>query len=117
MEQIVNELLIFRQNNPDAVEYIVADDGMGPIFGEGDYIAGKRRLGSLIESVVGMDCIIETQENEIMFRRLKRGNKPGTFNLICVNIDTSVQQPVLYDRELLSAAPVIWHRRKDPSQK
>lgn len=114
---IVNELLVFRQNNPDAVEYIVADDGMGPIYGAGDYIAGKRRLSSQIESVIGMDCIIETQENEIMFRRLKRGSKQGTYTLVATNIDTTVAKPVLYDRELLSAAPVIWHRRKDPSQK
>lgn len=112
---IVNELLVFRQNNPDAVEYIVADNGMSPSFTEGDYIAGKRRLGNHIDSVVGMDCVIETQDNEILFRRLKRGQKAGTYNLICTNIDTTVKHPVLYDRELLSAAPVIWHRRKDSS--
>lgn len=113
---IVNELLVFRQSNPDAVEFIVADDGMGPFYNVGDYIAGKRRLSPGHDAVVGMDCIVETKDNEILFRRIKAGSKPGTYNLVAINIDTSVAQPVLYDRELISAAPVIWHRRKDPAQ-
>lgn len=113
---IVNELLAFRQNNPkNPVEFIVADNGMGPFYSVGDYIAGKRRFDNQLESVVGLDCIIETKENEILFRRVRPGSKPGTFNLICLNLETDVKNPVLYDRELISAAPVIWHRRKDPS--
>lgn len=110
---IVNELLAFRQHNPDAVEFIVADDGMSPFYTKGDYVAGKRRYHNDIEKLVGLDCIIETKENEVILRRLKAGSYNGTFTLICINPSTTVNEYACHDRELLSAAPVIWHRRKD----
>jgi len=115
-QAIVNELLEFRKNNPDAIEYkiLAGDDGMAPMYKENDYVAGKRRLGDAINNVVGFDCIIETRDNEILFRRLKPGRKPNTYTLISVNTNATIAEPVLYDRELISAAPVIWHRRKDP---
>lgn len=111
---IVNELLAFRQHNPDAVEFIVPDDGMKPLYYKGDYVAGKRRYNEAIDNVVGMDCIIETKENEVLLRRLKPGSQSGRFTLICLNPDSNVFEFALHDREILSAAPVIWVRRKDP---
>lgn len=113
---IVNELLAFRQHNPDAVEFIVADDGMSPFYAKGDYVAGKRRYTDMIEHLIGLDCIIETKENEVALRRLKAGVQPGLYTLICINLDSTVSEYASHDRELLSAAPVIWHRRKDPKQ-
>lgn len=110
---IVNELLVFRQNNPDAVEYIIIDDGMAPFFAPGDYVAGKRRSAPHLETVIGKNCIVETRDNEILFRRVKAGSKPNTYTLTCVNTETSVRDITLYDKELISAAPVIWHRKKD----
>jgi transcriptional regulator with XRE-family HTH domain len=110
---IVNELLAFRQHNPDAVEFIVPDDGMNPMFHKGDYVAGKRRYNDAINNVIGLDCIIETKENEVLLRRLKMGTQSGVYTLICLNPGTSVAEFALHDREILSAAPVIWFRRKD----
>lgn len=111
---IVNELLAFRQHNPDAIEYIVPDDGMAPLYRKGDYVAGKRRYNDVIDLVVGMDCIIETKENEVLLRRLKAGSKPGLYTLVCLNPDATVSEFAIHDQDILSAAPVIWLRRKDP---
>lgn len=111
---IVNELLAFRQHNPDAVEFIMPDDGMAPLYKKGDYVAGKRRYDGAMENVIGMDCIVETKENEVLLRRLKAGSQPGTYTLICLNSDAIVSEFAIHDIELLSAAPVIWVRRKDP---
>jgi HTH-type transcriptional regulator, cell division transcriptional repressor len=111
---IVNELLAFRQHNPNAVEFIVPDDGMMPLYHKGDYVAGKRRYQEAIDKVLGMDCIIETKENEVLLRRIKAGSRPGVYTLICLNPNTNVTEFALHDREVLSAAPVIWVRRKDP---
>ncbi len=110
---IVNELLAFRQHNPDAVEFIVPDDGMFPIYHKGDYVAGKRRYNETIGNVLGMDCIVETKENEVLLRRLKAGSQPGFYTLICLNPNANVIEFALHDREILSAAPVIWLRRRD----
>jgi transcriptional regulator with XRE-family HTH domain len=111
---IVNELLAFRQHNPDAVEFIVFDDGMAPFFMKGDYVAGKRRYNEGIDHVVNMDCIVETKENEILLRRLKPGSKSSLYTLVCLNPISGVTEYALHDKEILSAAPVIWLRRKDP---
>jgi HTH-type transcriptional regulator, cell division transcriptional repressor len=111
---IVNELLAFRQHNPDAVEFIVSDDGMAPFFMKGDYVAGKRRYNEGIDHVLNMDCIVETKENEILLRRLKPGSKSGLYTLVCLNPVSGVIEYALHDKEILSAAPVIWLRRKDP---
>jgi transcriptional regulator with XRE-family HTH domain len=111
---IVNELLAFRQHNPDAVEFIVPDDGMAPLYRKGDYVAGKRRYNEAIGNVLGMDCIVETKENEVLLRRLKLGSQPNVYTLICLNPDANVTEYALHDREILCAAPVIWLRRKDP---
>jgi HTH-type transcriptional regulator, cell division transcriptional repressor len=111
---IVNELLAFRQHNPDAVEFIVPDDGMAPLYYKGDYVAGKRRYNEAINNVVDMDCIIETKENEVLLRRLKLGTQASLYTLVCLNPDATVSEYALHNQEILSAAPVIWVRRKDP---
>ncbi len=113
---IIQELLHFRDLHPNAIDYIIRDDGMKPYFSPNDLVAGKRRRGADIAALVGKDCIIETSHNEILFRRVKPGTKSGLYNLICINPDTNVANSTLYDQELISAAPVIWHRRHDVAQ-
>lgn len=111
---IIQELLAFRELNTNVVDFIVSDDGMEPHFSRGDYVGGKRRMGEDIENVVGMDCIVETVNQGIFLRRLKPGTSSGIYTLICTNPNTTVSTPTLYDQTLLSAAPVVWHRRHDP---
>lgn len=109
---LVKELLIFRQYNPNAVDYMVADNGMEPFYQKGDYVAGRRRVGKDIKVLIGKNCIVETKANEIYLRRLRQGSKENLYTLVCINLDTSVTDLVLYDCELKSAAGVIWHRKK-----
>jgi len=110
---IIQELLTFRDLNQNVIDIIVSDDGMEPNYSLGDYVGGKRRTGEEISKLYGFDCIIETASNEIFLRRIKPGSRAGLYTLICINTDTTVATPTIYDQELLSAAPVIWHRRHD----
>jgi len=114
-ENIVNELLVFRENVSSAVDFVVNDDGMSPFYMPGDTVAGRRRYGEDIASLVGYDCIVETKENQTFLRRLRKGRKPDTYTLVSTNFNTNVDEIVMYDRELFSAAPVVWTRRKDVS--
>lgn len=114
---IVQELLAFRELNVNVVDLIVTDDGMGPHFQTNDYVGGKRRTGDDISELIGVDCIVETSNNEIFLRHLRPGSRSGVYTLICTNPDTTVPVPTLYDQQLLSAAPVIWHRRHDKHHK
>jgi transcriptional regulator with XRE-family HTH domain len=110
---IIEELQTFRTLNKTAVDIIIADNGMSPHFKPGDYVAGKRRTGNDIERYVGQNCIVEISTNEILLRRIQHRNHQGLYTLGCINPDTSVRLPTLYEQKLISAAPVIWHRRPD----
>ncbi len=110
---IMQELKLFQEHYPHAIDFIVADDGMEPCFTINEYIAGNRRFQKDIETIVSRDCIVQTAEGEKLLRQVKAGSIPGHYNLICTNINTTVAKPILYDVELISAAPVIWTRKKD----
>ncbi len=111
---IIQELLTFRNLNPGFIDLVVADDGMAPQYDMNDYVGGKRRMGDEMTRLIGIDCIVETSNNEILLRRIKAGSRAGVYMLMCTNPDTNLKSPTLYDVELHSAAPVIWHRRHDP---
>lgn len=113
---IINELMTFRQYYQDTIDMVVKDDAMTPYFMAGDYVAGKRFYKESIQALCGMNCIVETNTGEIYLRRLKAGNKADHYTLVCVNLDTSCVEPLLFNLELVSAAPVLWHRRKAPTQ-
>lgn len=114
---IMQELLIFRIHNPNAIDMMVIDDAMAPHYNIGDYVGGKRRVQQEIDSLINEDCIIETDTGEIMLRRLKKGAKEGTYSLYSINPYSSLPYPTLYDIKIISAAPAIWHRRKDKQRK
>ena len=111
---IFNELLVFRSHYDDTIDLLLPDDTMAPHFLAGDFVAGRRRYGSKIAEVVGRDCIVETTSGEIYLRRVRSGRQENRYTLACSNIHSEISLLMLYDIELYSAAPVIWHRRKDP---
>ncbi|MFU8797197.1 MAG: hypothetical protein ACNA7Y_00605, partial [Gammaproteobacteria bacterium] len=109
---ISREIAVFCESYPDALYIEVIDDGMEPYYFKGDYVAGKRYYREDIPTIaVGKYCIVETQMGDILLRHLRHGSKEGYYSLQCTNLLTSVSEPLLYDVELASAAPVIWHRR------
>lgn len=111
---IIAEILTFRTHNPDAIDIIVKDDGLDPIYCEGDYVGGRKRYDTAISTAIGKTCIVETTDGETLLRYLRPGHRPNHYTLICLNPETTVLKPVLYDIALKSAAPIIWHRRKEP---
>ena len=114
---IADELLLFRHHHKGVIDFVVADNGMEPRFVVGDYVAGIRRAKEAIDSIVGLDCIVQTLDGEVLLRTVKKGNAAGYYTLICSNSHTTIAKPILYDVVLLYAAPVIWTRRKDPQGK
>jgi transcriptional regulator with XRE-family HTH domain len=110
---IIQELLTFRKLNRNVIDHIVNDDGMAPHYAPNDYVAGRRRRGSDVDALLNQPCIVETTDNEIMLRLIKRGSMPGRYTLMCTNLNSSIDKPTLYEQRLLSAAPIIWHRRRD----
>ncbi|MFT3742553.1 MAG: helix-turn-helix transcriptional regulator [Gammaproteobacteria bacterium] len=115
-ETITPHLKAFKRYNENTTDLIVNDDGMLPHYKMGDYVGGKIRRGKAIEALVGLDCIVQIKDQDILLRRIKQCKPNGLYDLICVNLATHVDFPALYDQELSFAAPVIWLRRDDPFQ-
>lgn len=103
---------VFKENHSNAIVMIVSNDDMRPFYKPGDYIGGKIRQGKCFDFAINKDCIIHLKNGEKFFRRLIQ-NSAGKYNLTCLNPNENTSEPVLYDVEIESAAPVIWHRWKD----
>lgn len=112
-DSIIHEVILFRKLNKHAIDYIVEDDAMLPRYGIGDYVAGTKRFGDKIKSLLTLDCIVQMSDGRILLRNLQAGPRQNSFNLIPVNLQSKVRDAILYDVTLVIAAPILWHRRKD----
>ena len=109
---IADELALFQAHYPASIEMVIADDGMLPAYRPGDLVAGIRHYHADIEKIIGQDCIVFTKSSDLLLRQLRKSHIQGYYNLHCLNPQASVIKPILYDVELVSAAPVSWIRRK-----
>lgn len=110
-ELIVNELLLFRKQFQNTIDFKIEDDGMEPIYKQTDYVAGIKHYQNEIFPLIGRICIIQTIHGKTLLRRLKVGSKNGFYTLLSDNLQSNLIEPVLYDVEISSAAPVIRHYR------
>ncbi len=108
---IEQELQYFHQLHDEVVSLKVPDDGMEPALLEGDYVAGIRLYKDDIKYAVGKDCIVMTEDGELAARRLVASDIPGLYDLQCRNFDSKVKPLVIYNVELVFAAPIVWVRR------
>lgn len=104
-KQIEKELEMFKQNNPNCIILLVNDNAMEPSFHPKDYVAGIKRKGKDIQNLIGLNCIIETTNKQILLRHLASGSKKDYYTISCAN-------QTLKDVPLKSAAQVIWMRRE-----
>ncbi|OGT22548.1 MAG: hypothetical protein A3C55_00015 [Gammaproteobacteria bacterium RIFCSPHIGHO2_02_FULL_42_13] len=111
-EEIIEELQLFRHHHRNTVDLIVEDDGMSPYYAIGDYVAGAKLAKQYFSKLINTDCIVQTTDGQLLLRKVKKGPRQNTFTLSCINPNTTVAEPVLYNVELVGAAPIIWHRRK-----
>lgn len=108
---IAQELRLFHQLNPEAVDTVIADDGLAPALLPGDRVAGKRYFDKDMEKAIGQICIVQTMAGKVLVRLIKSGKDVELYNLECTNPQTVVVQPLLADIQLFSAAPVLWIRK------
>ncbi|MGC1182112.1 hypothetical protein [Legionella sp.] len=110
-QKIKEELLLFHNHYENSVDCSVVDDGMIPFYKIGDYVAGVPCFGDEIKSILGLNCILQTKKGEMLIRSLREGRCENTYIVTCVNPNTLVNNPILYDVELVFAAKIIWHRK------
>lgn len=109
---IDQEIALFCKSISNAITLNIIDDGMEPIYCYNHSVGGKRVYDQDLCSVINKDCIVETEDNQILCRRIAQGNSKDSFNLYCINFNTRANPPNMYNIKLLSAAPIsrIWKR-------
>lgn len=111
---VIEELLLFRKLNKNSIDFMIEDDAMLPHYRQGDYVAGIKRFGTKIATLVSLDCIVQINDGRILMRNLQQGPREQSYNLIPTHLQTKVKDAILYDVDIVSAAPIVWHRRKEP---
>ncbi len=111
-EAIYKETQIFKTENPNSIVMSIADDALEPHYSVGDYVGGTRLTHHAINQYLGSACIIELENNLILPRFLHAGTKEGTYILSCTNPKTKTAPLNYYNIRIVSAAPILWHRRK-----
>jgi len=109
--QILRDLETFRQNNTNSIDLLVNDDSMEPCFYPGDYVAGIKRTDEEIKPLLRLNCIVETEDQQILLRKLDTGSKENHYTISCLNPNTKTSSHK--DIKLKSAAQVIWMRREE----
>lgn len=91
----------------DTIGIEVRGDSMSPVYRNGDFLVCYRQFGPNADNCIGLDCVVRTADNRHFVKILKRGSRPGRFNLKSYN-------PLVDDVEdvaLSWAAPIAWVRR------
>lgn len=111
-ESINCEISLFCNKISAAITSTIFDDGMEPFYSIGDTVGGRNFSGENLINAIGKNCLVETINHQLLCRRVSQGNSPDTFNLSCVNPNTTANTPNLYEVKLLSAAPItrMWRR-------
>ncbi|MEE3003071.1 MAG: hypothetical protein VX335_01840 [Pseudomonadota bacterium] len=109
---IEKELDLYVSLTPDATTIKVIDDSMEPYFCSGQILAGRKRTGKKIDNLINKTCIVETSGKKLL-RYIKKGTISNCYNLICLNRDSKVDEPFIYNAVLQSAAPITWVRSPD----
>jgi hypothetical protein len=108
---VANELQIFHQHVPHAVDTIIMDDGLSPWLMPGDYVAGARYFDKDIAKAVGQISIVQTLSGNLLVRMVQSGKDADCYTLTCTNPHTTVKQSTLKNEKLFSAAPILWIRK------
>ena len=107
---IQKEIDFFKLNNPNAFVIMVSDDTMEPRYSQGDFVGGIQHIfPQKINECLGQDCIIEIVDGTYFRRLIKRKNG---YALVCLNPQTQIEEPVIFVKNILTVAPVVWHRWK-----
>jgi transcriptional regulator with XRE-family HTH domain len=110
---IYQELQVFKSHNPNPIIITVSDDSMNPYYHTGDYIGGTRLTNAEdIAPYLGRACIVELSDHTIVPRYLHEGSEEGTYTLSCTNHQSRNSPLTVFNTTILSAAPILWHRRK-----
>ena len=111
-EVIYREKQLFKEQNVNSIILTIVDDAMEPYYHTGDHVGGVQVYNAEMDRFIGNMCVVELENNVIVPRLLQKGSKEGLYNVCCTNPKTTASPLNYYDAKVISAAPILWHRRK-----
>ncbi|OGT33081.1 MAG: hypothetical protein A3C44_05735 [Gammaproteobacteria bacterium RIFCSPHIGHO2_02_FULL_39_13] len=112
-QAIYQELQTFKTHNPNAIIITISDDSMEPQFRANDYVGGVRLTKSEdIQLYLGQPCIVELIDHSIIARHIHAEADSGSYTLSCTNFQSKNAPLNIFNARIISAAPILWHRRK-----
>lgn len=112
-QAIYQELQTFKEHNPNPIIITISDDAMMPQFHVGDYVGGVRLTQSSdIHAYSEQACIVELADHTILARYLHANTESDTYTLSCTNFQSKTAPLNILNTKIISAAPILWHRRK-----
>lgn len=112
-QAIYQELQAFKSHNPNPIIITISDDAMEPHYRAGDYIGGIRL--TKVEDIhvyLGHPCIVELADHTIIPRYIHADMESGTYTLSCTNFQSKSPPLNIFNARIISAAPILWHRKK-----
>jgi SOS-response transcriptional repressor LexA len=97
----------FDLGQHDTIGVEVRGDSMVPVYRSGDTLICHRQYGPHADNLIGLDCVVRTADGRNFVKILRRGTRPGRFNLRSYN--SAVDD--IEDVALAWVAPVAWIKR------
>jgi transcriptional regulator with XRE-family HTH domain len=114
---LAKEIEFFRSLSSGSVTAFISNDDMLPFYSRGDHVGGRLKYGHDIEGCIGKDCIINLKDGSMYIRRVSKSPTGDGYNLNCLNSAWAGNpDPIIFNVEIDSAAPIIWHRRLEDDQ-
>lgn len=111
LDVITKEMLYFRESNDNAIDFVVKDHSMGPVYQPGDYVCGCKYYKDQIPNFIDQIVIAQSVEYGTLLRYLKAGSEIGLYSLYSLNVQENFTNHMLLNVEILSVAPIKWHRK------
>lgn len=108
-----HELAYFHEQHKHVIDTIMPDDAMAPRIFANDLVAGVRQFREEILKLIGQDCIVQTEQGDVLVRRIASGDEKQGYTLACPYTHDKTKFPDLKNVVLFSAALVIWIRSAD----
>lgn len=102
-----NQAVALRTEGGEAVAIRVRSDAMSPVYRSGDTLIGVKSVGQHLDNMIGLDCIIVTDDGRRYVKMLQRGTVRGRFTLRSF----SPREPDIENVKIRWAAPIQWIRR------
>lgn len=113
---ILKEMQFFTDINPNSTCVTVTNNFMLPYYHVGDIVGGYKHPSTDADKFINSNCIIETDEHIQYVCRYNRATQENKHQLFYLN-SPAMEEDQLLSRpvEIISVAPIVWHRKKEPN--